>query len=150
MITKGVCMGFALNMPRGYKVGKAPLGLSDCRKGPDGEGEGAVRTPGMKASFVWEIQEQLLEGIICRTALYRSRYFQFVHMIALDFVTLASSSLFYTQPIYLILKLQHGYLHKTSIERNACIWKFKNSAEMRKSFKPTLCNHFYILAFFKP
>lgn len=36
---------------------KAHLGGSDCPKGQNGEGEGAVRAPGMKASFVWEIQE---------------------------------------------------------------------------------------------
>lgn len=62
-------------------MGKAHLGLSDCHKGQNGEGEGAVRAPGMKASFVWEIQEQLLEGqlsAICPHDRFRFRYSSFL------------------------------------------------------------------------
>lgn len=57
----------------------------------------------MKAAFVWKVQKQLLEGIICRAALLMSRYLPFVQIIALDLINLASLSLFHNQRVYLIL-----------------------------------------------
>ena len=49
----------------------------------------------MKAAVVWEIQERLLEGVIFRTAFLMSRYLQFVQIIVLDFIHLASLSFFF-------------------------------------------------------
>ena len=50
----------------------------------------------MKAAIVWEIQDQLLEGVISRTALLMSRHLQFLQIIVSDFIHRASLSLFFS------------------------------------------------------